>query len=62
MVFDSRKCKYVSILFGDMIIEGTCTYWNTCQNDSLIRLIIDGKQYITSVNNVLFEESPDEKE
>lgn len=58
MNFDIDKLKYATITFGDRVIKGECTRWSLYKNNTLMSLVVNGKGYLTSVNNVLLEEIP----
>ena len=59
MDFDIDKLKYATITFGDRVIKGECTYWSLSSgNQTIMNLVIHGKEYLTSVHNVLLEEIP----
>ena len=61
-MFDNSKCNYARINFGDKYIEGYCGHWEIPSNNGWIKLIVDGKQYLTSLNNVLLTEIGESKE
>lgn len=56
MTFDNSKCNYATIIFSNVTIEGHCDYWEINGNNGTVKLIIDGKQYVTALSNVLLEE------
>lgn len=58
MDFDIGKLKYATIIIGDRVIKGECTCWLVDTNHALMNLVVNGKEYLTSVNNVLLEEIP----
>lgn len=58
MDFDISNLKYATIIFGDRVIKGVCACWLVDANHTLMNLIVNGKEYLTSVNNVLLEEMP----
>lgn len=58
MDFDIGNLKYATIIFGDRVIKGECTRWSLFKNNTLMNLVINGKEYLTSVHNVLLEEIP----
>ena len=55
MTFNNGKCDYATIIFSSSTIEGPCSYWEV--SGEMVKLIINGKQYITSISNVLLEEN-----
>lgn len=55
-MFDNAKCNYAMINFGGKIIEGYCEHWEIPSNNGWIKLVINGKQYITHLTNVLMTE------
>lgn len=58
MNFDIGNLKYATIIFGDRVIKGECTYWSLSENHTIMSLVVNGKGYLTCVNNVLLEEIP----
>lgn len=56
--FDIGSLEYATIIFGDRVIKGECTYWSLFENHTIMSLVVNGKEYLTSVNNVLLEEIP----
>lgn len=58
MDFDIGKLKYATIIIGDRVIKGECTRWSLYMNNTLMNLVINGKEYSTSAHNVLLEEIP----
>ena len=57
-MFENEKINYAIIVIGDRIIEGECTYWNiiTAGTGTYVKLIIEGKQYIVGIDNVILTE------
>lgn len=57
-MFKNEKINYAIIVIGDITIEGECTYWNilTQGTGTYVKLIIEEKQYIVGINNVIFTE------
>lgn len=47
------KLNYGIILFGDIKIEGTVSWWVFSSNNNTVNLIIDGVEYKTDSRNVL---------
>ena len=54
-MFENKKLDYAIITIGNKVIEGTCTWWSAVPN-GYIKLIVDGKEYLTSYANVLLME------
>lgn len=59
-MIDNSKLDYATIVLGDKrLVEGHCTWWELGNsNGTYIKLIIDGKQYMTGVGNVMLTEDP----
>ena len=55
-MFDNAKCNYAMINFGGKIIKGYCEHWEMPGYNGWIKLVINGKQYITHLTNVLMTE------
>ena len=57
-MFNNDKINYAIIVIGDRTIEGECTYWciTTAGTGTYAKLIIEEKQYIVGINNVIFTE------
>ena len=57
-MFNNDKINYAIIVIGDRTIEGECTYWNiiTAGTGTYAKLIIEEKQYIVGINNVILTE------
>ena len=57
-MFNNDKINYAIIVIGDRTIEGECTYWciTTAGTGTYAKLIIEGKQYIVGINNVILTE------
>ena len=57
-MFNNDKINYAIIAIGDGTIAGECTDWciTTAGTGTYAKLIIEGKQYIVGINNVIFTE------
>ena len=57
-MFNNDKINYAIIVIGDRTIEGECTDWfiATAGTGTYVKLIIEGKQYIVGINNVILTE------
>lgn len=56
-MFDNSKLNYAQIRQGGkIIIEGWCTRWEIPGNNTFIKMVIDGTEYLTSLSNVLLIE------
>lgn len=57
-MFENEKINYAIIVIGNRTIEGECTYWNITPSGTAtyVKLIIEGKQFIVGINNVIFTE------
>ena len=57
-MFNNDKINYAMIAIGDRIIAGECTDWciTTAGTGTYAKLIIEGKQYIVGINNVILTE------
>ena len=57
-MFNNDKINYAIIVIGDRTIEGECTYWSIVWigTGTYAKLIIEGKQYIVGINNVILTE------
>ena len=57
-MFENDKINYAIIVIGDRTIEGECTYWHIVKagTGTYAKLIINQKQYIVGINNVIFTE------
>ena len=57
-MFENNKINYAIIVVGNKTIEGECTYWNIAPagTGTYAKLIINEKQYIVGINNVIFTE------
>ena len=57
-MFENDKINYAIIVIGDRTIEGECTSWEivTSGTGTYAKVIINHKQYIVGINNVLFTE------
>lgn len=60
-MFSNAKLNYAKIIIGKMTIEGPCTYWEMGYNGAYIKLIINDKEYIVGISNVLLTEDPNQK-
>lgn len=57
--YDNGKLVWARITFGKTVVEGECTYWEMGANGAYIKVIINGKEYLTATQNVLLgEERP----
>ena len=62
-MFDNSKLNYAQIRQGGkIIIEGWCTDWEISGNNTSIKMIIDGTEYLTSLSNVLLIEKGESKQ
>lgn len=62
-MFDNSKLNYAQIRQGGkIIIEGWCTHWEIPGNNTFIKMIIDGTEYLTSLSNVLLIEKGESKQ
>ena len=57
-MFDNTKCDYVIITLGSKTVEGRCSHWEIPGGRNYIKLVVDGLQYVTSIDNVLLMEDP----
>ena len=57
-MFDNSKLGYVIIKLGSKTVEGCCSHWEIPGGRNYIKLVVDGSQYITSIDNVLLMEDP----
>ena len=57
-MFNNDKINYAIIVIGDRTIEGECTdrVITTAGTGTYAKLIIEGKQYIVGINNVILTE------
>ena len=57
-MFENDKINYAIIVIGDRTIEGECTNWNIAPagTATYVKLIIEGKQFIVGINNVILTE------
>ncbi len=57
-MFKNEKINYAIIILGDQKIEGECTYFNilTSGIGTYAKLIVEGKEFIVGINNVIFTE------
>ena len=57
-MFNNDKINYAIIVIGDRTIEGECTDWciTTAGTGTYAKLIIEGKQYVVGINNVILTE------
>ena len=57
-MFNNDKINYAIIVIGDRTIEGECTYWyiTSVGTGTYVKLIIEEKQYIVGINNVILTE------
>ena len=57
-MFNNDKINYAMIVIGDRTIEGECTDWCIAWagTGTYAKLIIEGKQYVVGINNVILTE------
>lgn len=57
-MFNNDQINYAIIVIRDQTIEGECTYWSivTAGTGTYAKLIVEGKQYIVGINNVMLTE------
>lgn len=57
-MFNNDKINYAIIAIGDRTIEGECTYWHIdwAGTGTYAKVIIEEKQYIVGINNVILTE------
>ena len=55
-MFDNSKLDYAFIRFFDKKIEGVCSHWEISKDGTYIKMIIDGKEYLIAISNVLLTE------
>ena len=57
-MFNNDKINYAIIAISDGTIAGECTDWciTTAGTGTYAKLIIEGKQYIVGINNVILTE------
>lgn len=57
-MYKNDKINYAIIVIGDRTIEGECTYWeiSPAGTGTYAKLIIEEKQYVVGINNVIFTE------
>lgn len=57
-MFNNDKINYAIIVIGDRTIAGECTYWSitTAGTGTYAKVIIEEKQYIVGINNVILTE------
>ena len=57
-MFNNDQINYAIIVIRDQTIEGECTDWNivTAGTGTYAKLIVEGKQYIVGINNVILTE------
>ena len=60
-MFNNAKLDWAKIYIGKTIIEGECTHWEMGPNGAYIKLIVNGKEYLTATTNVLLMENPRRK-
>lgn len=60
-MFDNRWLDWAEIHIGKTVIEGPCTYWEIGGNGAYIKLIVNGKGYLTAMTNVLLMQNPNQK-
>ena len=52
--------KHASIIFGNVIVEGNFDSIFIIPNTNIAKIKIDGKDYVTSMTNILLEEECDD--
>ena len=57
-MFENEKINYAMITLGNQTIKGECTYWNivTSGTGTYAKLIVEGKEFIVGINNVILTE------
>ena len=57
-MYENHKVNYAIIVIGNKTIEGECTHWTIAAlgTGTYVKLIIEEKQYIIGINNVLLME------
>lgn len=58
MTFSNAMLNYAIIKLGDCTIKGKCIHWEVFNENGCVKLIVDGVEYYTSMNNVLLTEAP----
>lgn len=59
-MFDNSKLNFAEIHLGRKVIKGYCSEWTIPGNGPFIKLIVEDKEYLTAVGNVLLSERSDE--
>ena len=56
-MFDNSKLNYAQIRKdGKIIAEGHCSEWTIPGNNTFIKLVIEEKEYLTALSNVILSE------
>lgn len=57
-MFDNSKLNYAQIFRkdGHVLVEGHCSEWTIPGNGPFVKLIIEGKEFLTSLENVILSE------
>ena len=57
-MFENEKINYAIIVLGDQKTEGECTHWSilTSGTGTYVKLIVEGKEFIVGINNVILTE------
>ena len=58
MDFDNSKLNYATIILGNRVIKGECSYWEIDKSCGYLKLVIKDKEYLVGIDNVLLEEMP----
>ena len=58
MDFDNSKLNYATIILGNRVIKGECSYWGIDKSCGYLKLVIKDKEYLVGIDNVLLEEMP----
>lgn len=58
MDFDNSKLNYATIILGNRVIKGECSYWEIDKYCGYLTLVIKDKEYLVGIGNVLLEEIP----
>lgn len=60
-MFNNSCLDWAKIYIGKTVIEGPCTYWEMGSNGAYIKLVVNGKGYLTATTNVLLMQNPNQK-
>ena len=58
MDFDNSKLNYATVILGNRVIKGECSYWEIDEYSGYLKLVIKDKEYLVGIDNVLLEEMP----